>query len=67
MHHWAPHLVTLLLDSNDLSTELLLSYLLSNGRDSDVQRYYHRVDATLDEYIPLDDPAMVPQLIELAN
>lgn len=60
---WAPHFVSLLVDSSSLSTELLISYLLQNNNGS------HRIDPifTTEKFIPMDDPANIPRLIELAD
>jgi hypothetical protein len=56
---WAPNLVDLLMEANQLSTENTLKVLLRNR--------YHRVDAQLPVPVHLDDVACLNKLIEAAD
>jgi len=62
---WAPHFVSMLLDSNAISTDLLAGLMLGHARQ------YHRVECVLQEddrhNFALDDVRGIDRLIDLAN
>mmetsp|Transcript_84242 Transcript_84242/g.239268 ORF Transcript_84242/g.239268 Transcript_84242/m.239268 type:complete len:201 (-) Transcript_84242:1142-1744(-) len=61
---WAPHLVSMLMDSSASSTDLLIQLMISRAQ-------YYRLDSTMaprdGASLALDDVKSIPLMIEMAN